>query len=263
LRQIHRTHVVRWNGATEPDQLAAEEPLEIRIGGEPMSVTMRTPGHDLELVAGMLLTEGLMQQGLRPILRQVHPNTVDVALSAVTDTSKLESVRRASVIASSCGLCGKSSIESVHQNFEPVHDDAIVSRYALQAMLRTFETAQPVFAKTGGVHAAGVFRNSGQLVVAMEDIGRHNAVDKVIGHAVLRGLLPLNGHILLVSGRASFEIVQKALGARIPIIGAVSAPSSLAVELAASSGQTLIGFLREGRCNIYTQAERVTSQPSN
>ena len=263
MRQIHRTNVVRWNGATEPDQLAAEEPLEIRIGGEPMSVTMRTPGHDLELVAGMLLTEGLMQPGLRPILRQVHPNTVNVALSAVTDTSKLESVRRASVIASSCGLCGKSSIESVHQNFEPVHDDAIVSRDALQAMLRTFETAQPVFARTGGVHAAGVFDNFGQLVVAMEDVGRHNAVDKVIGHAVLRGLLPLSAHILLVSGRASFEIVQKALGARIPIIGAVSAPSSLAVELAASSGQTLIGFLRQGRCNIYTHAERVTSQRSN
>ena len=263
MRQIRRTSVVRWNGATEPDQLAAEEPLEIRIGGEPISVTMRTPGHDLELVAGMLLTEGLMQPGLRPILRQDHPNTVNVALSAVSDTSKLQSVRRASVIASSCGLCGKSSIESVHQNFEPVHDDATVSRDALQGMLRTFETAQPVFAKTGGVHAAAVFDSTGRLVVAMEDVGRHNAVDKVIGHAVLRGLLPLTAHILLVSGRASFEIVQKALGARIPIISAVSAPSSLAVDLAASSGQTLIGFLRENRCNIYTHPERVISPPSD
>lgn len=262
MRQIRRTTVVRSNGATEPDHIAAEEPLEIRIGGEPISVTMRTPGHDLELVAGTLLTEGLMEPGLRPLLRQDHPNVVNVALSAVTDKSKLQSVRRASVIASSCGLCGKSSIESVHQNFEPVHDDAVISRNLLQSMLRTFEAAQPVFNKTGGVHAAGVFDGAGRLVVAREDVGRHNAVDKVIGHAVLKSLLPLTGHILLVSGRASFEIVQKALGARIPIIGAVSAPSSLAVELAASSGQTLIGFLREGRCNIYTHAERITSPPS-
>lgn len=261
MRQIRRTTVVRSNGTAEPDQLAAEEPLEIRIGGEPISVTMRTPGHDLELVAGTLLTEGLMEPGLRPLLRQDHPNVVNVALSAVTDKSKLQSVRRASVIASSCGLCGKSSIESVHQNFEPVHDNAAISRDLLQTMLRTFETAQPVFASTGGVHAAAVFDGAGQLVVAREDVGRHNAVDKVIGYAVLKSLLPLGGHILLVSGRASFEIVQKALGARIPIIGAVSAPSSLAVELAASSGQTLIGFLREGRCNIYTHAERITSRP--
>ena len=259
MRQIRRTTVVRSNGAAEPDELAAEEPLEIRIGGEPISVTMRTPGHDLELVAGTLLTEGLMEPGLRPLLRQDHPNVVNVALSAVTDTSKLQSVRRASVIASSCGLCGKSSIESVHQNFEPVHDSTAISRDLLQAMLRVFETAQPVFNKTGGVHAAAVFDTAGRLVVAREDVGRHNAVDKVIGHAVLKSLLPLTGHILLVSGRASFEIVQKALGARIPIIGAVSAPSSLAVELAASSGQTLIGFLREGRCNIYSHPERITS----
>ena len=257
MRQIRRATVLRSNGVSETDQLAAEEPLEIRIGNEAMSVTMRTPGHDLELVAGLLLTEGLMQPGLRPLLRQDHPNTVNVALSAVSDTSRLESVRRASVVTSSCGICGKSSIESVHQNFGPVHDDSTITRQALHIMLQAFEEAQPVFARTGGVHAAAIFHTGGRLIAAREDIGRHNAVDKVIGHALLRGLLPLSGHVLLVSGRASFEIVQKALGASIPIIAAVSAPSSLAVELAASSGQTLVGFLRDDRCNVYSHPERL------
>jgi FdhD protein len=259
VRQIHRAAVLRSDGVSETDFVAAEEPLEIRIGNEAVSVTMRTPGHDLELVAGLLLTEGLMQPGLRPLLRQDHPNTVNVALSAVSDTSKLESVRRASVMSSSCGLCGKASIESVHQNFSPVQDNSTVSRESLHIMLQVFEAAQPVFAKTGGVHAAAIFDATGHLTVAREDIGRHNAVDKVIGHAILRGLLPLNGHVLLVSGRASFEIVQKALGASIPIIAAVSAPSSLAVELAAASGQTLVGFLRGDRCNIYSHPERLSN----
>ena len=261
MRQVRRATIARWNGdsaAHVSDEVAAEEPLEIRIGDEPVSVTMRTPGHDVELVAGLLLTEGLIEPGLRPILRQDHPNIVNVALSAVNDSSKIEHIRRASVMSSSCGLCGKSSIESVHQHFAPVHDEGTISRTMLADMLRTFETAQPVFARTGGVHAAAIFDNTGQMVVAREDIGRHNAVDKVIGHALLRGMLPLTGHVLLVSGRASFEIVQKALGARIPIIGAVSAPSSLAVELATSGGQTLIGFLREGRCNVYSHGERVS-----
>ena len=235
MRQVRRTSIARWNGDAEPghisDQIAAEEPLEIRIGNEPVTVTMRTPGHDTELVAGMLLTERLIKDNVRPLLRLEHPNIVNVALSALAAGSEkqLQLLRRSSVIAASCGLCGKSSIEAVHQHFPPVEDDLRVSRNLLQQMLPKFESAQPLFARTGGVHAAAVFNREGTLIVVREDVGRHNAVDKVIGHAVLRGFLPLTGHILLVSGRASFEIVQKALGAGIPVIGVVSAPSSLAV----------------------------------
>lgn len=263
MRQSCRTQIVRWSEDAEPvdltDQLAVEEPLEIRIGGEPISVTMRTPGEDIELVAGMLLTESLIAPGIRPLIRQGHPNMVNVALSGlVFGKSGLERVRRAWVTSTSCGLCGKASIEAVHQHFPPVEDDVTISRKLLPQLVRHLESAQTAFAHTGGVHGAAVFDASCALVVAREDVGRHNAVDKVIGNALLRGLLPLTGHILVVSGRASFEIVQKALGARIPIIAAVSAPSSLAVELASAGGQTLIGFLRADRCNVYTHVERIT-----
>jgi FdhD protein len=255
-----RTRVVRWNGRDEPaevtDELAAEEPLEIRIAGEPVSVTMRTPGHDVELVAGLLLTEKLIPLGERPVLRHEHPNVVNVA-QWHGDEKRLTAVRRTIPVSASCGLCGKSSIESVHQHFPPLDDDVTIARGAFQVMHRALASAQHGFDRTGGVHAAALFDRHGNLVVAREDIGRHNAVDKVIGHALLSGWLPFTGGTLFVSGRASFEIVQKALGARIPVIAAVSAASSLAVQLASESGQTLVGFVRDQRCNVYTHQERV------
>lgn len=257
-----RTRVVRWSGDEEPsevtDEVAAEEPLEIRIVGDPVSVTMRTPGHDLELVAGLLLSENLIRLDERPMLRHEHPNVVNVA-QWEGDEKRLLAVRRTIPVSTSCGLCGKSSIESVHQHFAPLEDDVKVDRGSLQRMHGALAAAQPAFERTGGVHAAALFSSAGALVVAREDVGRHNAVDKVIGHALLTGLLPLSGCTLFVSGRASFEIVQKALGARIPIVAAVSAASSLAVQLAAESGQTLIGFVRGDRCNVYAHPERVTA----
>ncbi len=264
MRQSRSTRILRWGEDAEPvdltDHVAVEEPLEIRIGGEPVSVTMRTPGQDIELAAGMLLSESLIAPGVRPLIRQEHPNMVNVALSGLAcGKAGLEKVRRSGVTSTSCGLCGKASIEAVHQHFPPVEDTVSIQRSLLPQLLRHLENAQIAFGQTGGVHAAAVFDCRGELVVAREDVGRHNAVDKVIGHALLRGLVPLAGHILLVSGRASFEIVQKALGARIPIIVAVSAPSSLSVELASAGGQTLAGFLRGKGFNVYTHAERITA----
>ncbi len=262
MSQSQRTRIVRWSEDADPvdlsDDLAVEEPLEIRIGGEPISVTMRTPGADIELVAGLLLSESLIAPGTRPLIRQEHPNMVNVARASLAcGQSDLERVRRTDVTSTSCGLCGKASIEAVHQHFPPVDDDVTISRTLLPQLISHLENAQTAFARTGGLHEAALFDSRGTLVIAREDVGRHNAVDKVIGNALLRGLLPLTGHILLVSGRSSFEIVQKALGAQIPIIAAVSAPSSLAVELASAGGQTLIGFLRAGRYNVYTHPERI------
>ncbi len=260
MSQTRRIDVVRWRDGAAPDEcsdeLATEEPLEISIGGEPVTMTMRTPGHDFELVAGLLVSEGMLAPGAKPLMRQERPNSVNVALSGL-NCDRIGTMQRSTVMSTSCGLCGKASIEAAHQHFPPIEDDVTIARVHLPRMIKELETAQGAFARTGGLHAAGVFRKDGALLVAREDVGRHNAVDKTIGNAAIRGLLPLEGHTLLVSGRASFEIVQKALGARIPIIAAVSAPSSLAVELAAASGQTLIGFLRGDRFNIYTHSERV------
>lgn len=256
-----RAHIVSWRSkaaVTECiDELAAEEPLEIRIGGEAVSVTMRTPGHDFELVTGMLLTERLIEMDRRPLLRQEHANVINVGELGRAPIK----MTRTSAIASSCGLCGKTSVDAVHQHFPPVEDPVRIRQGAFPAMLAALGSAQPGFDRTGGLHAAALFNEAGELLVAREDVGRHNAVDKVIGNMLLRGQLPAGGCTLLVSGRASFEIVQKALGARIPIIAAVSAPSSLAVQLADQSGQTLVGFLRADRFNVYTHPERVAGVP--
>lgn len=251
-----RTHVLRWSerGGTSEifDELAAEEPLEIRIGGEAVSVTMRTPGHDQELVAGLLLSESLIAAGDRPLLRLEKPNVINVGIDAECRTA-----RHGTIVSASCGLCGKASIEAIHQHFPRIGDSLRISHRKIQRMMEIVAETQPGFARTGGVHAAGIFDSQGDVVVVREDVGRHNAVDKAIGHALLRGLLPLAGHTLVVSGRSSFEIIQKALGARIPVIAAVSAPSSLAVDLAEESEQTLLGFVRKERCNIYTHPERI------
>jgi FdhD protein len=203
MRESRRTRIVRWRDGAGPvdatDDVAVEAPLEIRIGGEPISVTMRTPGVDVELVAGLLLSEGLIEPGARPLVRQEHQNVVNVALSGLrTGDSGLDRARRTGVTSTSCGLCGKASIEAVHQHFPPVDNQVTISRDLLPDLVRQLEIAQAGVARTGGVHAAAVFDSRGGLVVAREDVGRHNAVDKVIGIALLRGLLPLSGHLLLV-----------------------------------------------------------------
>lgn len=241
-----------------PDDLTIEEPLEIRVGRKPIATTMRTPGHDEELAAGFLLSEGIVcDRDQIANISVTADNRVDVELTAGVKL-KLNSTKRFGTISSSCGLCGKTNIDAIRQNFAAVGStDIRIDMETLLSLPETLRQAQSDFARTGGIHAAGIFAVDGQLKIAREDIGRHNALDKAVGHALLAELLPLERHILVVSGRASFEIIQKALAARIPIVAAVSAPSSLAVELARETNQTLIGFLRPPSLNIYTHIDRV------
>jgi len=237
------------------DQLAVEEPLEIRVDTRSVAVVMRTPGHDEELAAGFLLTEGLIRR--RDELREVrqHPrnragNVVDAFLAPEV-TVDFARLTRHVFAASSCGLCGKTSIAAVRQQFPIARSRFTVSPELLLSLPERMRAAQTTFAATGGLHAAALFTNEGDLLCLREDIGRHNAVDKVLGRAFLDAATPLDRHVLLVSGRASFEIVQKSLAAGVGFLAAVSAPSSLAVEFARANGQTLVGFLREGRFNVY------------
>lgn len=243
------------------DELAAEEPLEIRVRGRAISVTMRTPGHDDELAAGFLLSEGIVHRTadilrIEPCEKNEAGNLVNVVLAPLVGVD-FEKLTRHVFASSSCGLCGKATIDSVRGHFARVESDVMIAARTLLDLPAQMRRAQETFSKTGGLHAAALFTAEGGMIVLREDVGRHNAVDKVIGHALLRDLWPMDRHILLVSGRTSFEILQKALAARIPIVAAVSAPSSLAVEFAEESGQTLIGFLRDERMNIYAHAHRV------
>jgi FdhD protein len=269
-RSSHRAHVLRYGDearARVDDQLAGEEPLEIRIGGLPLTVMMRTPGHERELALGFLFGEGIIRSvsdlvALDLIPNGEHPdleNIIDVQLSPGAPGVDRR-WQRNFLSASSCGLCGVSTIEAIHQSAPPLPDDELAIDpeliYGLDARLRA---EQAIFSRTGGLHAAGLFTASGEPVAVREDIGRHNAVDKVIGHAVDRDLLPLSRHLLMVSGRTSFEIIQKALQARIPMVVAVSAPSSLARDLAQASNQTLIGFLRGRSLNVYSGRRRIKS----
>jgi FdhD protein len=247
------------------DQLAVEEPLEIRVRGQSVAVTMRTPGHDEELAAGFLVSEGLIHQ--RSDVTEIaycqrgeaadFENTLNVFLSPSVEID-FEKLTRHVFASSSCGLCGKASIEAVQQYFPPVESRMTIAVKKILQLPGRLRSAQAAFAKTGGLHAAAIFDAKGKLIVLREDVGRHNAVDKVTGHGFLRGLLPFENHVLLVSGRASFEIMQKALAARLPMVCAVSAPSSLAVEFARESGQTLIGFLRGETMNVYSHPQRLT-----
>jgi len=257
--------IVRYHAgqppASDADELAVEEPLEIRIRGRAISVTMRTPGHDAELAAGFLLTEGIIA-GPKDLIR-VEPcahdrigNIVNVILNPAA-TVDFDRLTRHVFASSSCGLCGKATIEAVCQRVEPIESDAKIDAEVLLQLPQRLREAQATFNRTGALHGAAVFTTDGRLIVAREDVGRHNAVDKILGYGLMNGLLPFDRHVLLVSGRTSFEIMQKSLAGRIPIVAAVSAPSSLAVEFAQESGQTLIGFLREGRMNIYAGAQRV------
>lgn len=264
MRPFDQREVVRMDGSgfgEFRDDVAVEEPLEIQIGGRSISVTMRTPGHDAELAAGFLFTEGVIRRGgdleeVRPLVRKDGCNVVNAALTSgvVVDWKRLT---RHVFTSSSCGLCGKATIDAVHANFPPIAEPPVVRADVLLGLPATLGERQPVFARTGGLHAAALFTLGGELLCLREDIGRHNAVDKVVGHALLSRLLPLDRHILLVSGRASFEILQKALAARIPAVAAVSAASSLAVDFAEQSGQTLAGFVRDGRMNVYAGAARI------
>ncbi len=267
-RSSHRARVLRYGeeaGVRVDDQLAAEEPLEIRIGGTPLTVMMRTPGHERELALGFLFGEGIIRKASDVARMSVVPNGEHPDLENVIDVDLAPAApgvdrrwQRNFLAASSCGLCGVSSIEAIHESAPPLPDDGLaIDRdviYGLDARLRS---EQAIFARTGGLHAAGLFTAAGEPVAVREDIGRHNAVDKVVGHAVERQLLPLDHHILMVSGRTSFEIVQKALQARIPVLVAVSAPSSLARDLAQASNLTLIGFLRGRSLNVYSGRQRI------
>ncbi len=241
-----------------PDDLTIEEPLEIRVNGKAVATTMRTPGHDEELVAGFLVSEAIVRQ--REEIAKVSitaENTVDVDLAKGVKL-KLKSAQRFGTISSSCGLCGKTSIDAIRQNFSPIESNRIrIDLERLMTFPDRLRKQQSAFDKTGGIHAAGVFGVDNDLVIIREDIGRHNAVDKVIGRAFLDNQLPLDRHVLLVSGRASFEILQKALAAGISIVAAVSAPSSLAVQFARENNQTLVGFLRPPSFNIYSHVERI------
>jgi FdhD protein len=246
--------VTRLPGGELGDVVAVEEPLEIRIGGEPVAVTMRTPGHDEELALGFALSEGLSPVAAR-LPDDLAANTVEVEAPGF----ELASVRRNFYTSSSCGVCGKGALEAVAVEAPRIESDLRVSAAFVGSLPEQLREAQAAFAATGGLHATGLFSPGGELLCVREDVGRHNAMDKAIGWAFLEQRLPLGQAILCVSGRLSFELVQKAAVAGCPLLVAVGAPSSLAVELAADRGITLCGFVRSGSLNVYTQPWRVTA----
>lgn len=276
-----RRPVVKITVGSDPvrrvDTLAVEEPLEIRVAGTSLAITMRTPGHDVELAAGFLVSEGVIASGeqFRGAIHCGGPGTaptgdgntyniLDVTLAPGVSPPDPAAARNF-YTTSSCGLCGKASIDAVEtvSTYDVSTDAATVDPAALIGFPDALRAAQSAFEKTGGLHAAGLFdAATGELLVVREDVGRHNAVDKVIGWAVLNDRLPLRGHVLMVSSRASFELAQKAVMAGIPILAAVSAPSSLAVELAAASGLTVVGFLRGSSMNVYARDDRIRSATS-
>ena len=269
LKPRAKHKIVRWESGSPPhgalDELASEEPLEIRVDNHPVSVTMRTPGGDADLAVGFLVSEGLIQKRGDLLKFGVHSgnpnqNVINVFLGpdVVVDRKRLT---RHVFASSSCGLCGKATIAAIHQQFPKIKSRLSIDARLLLGLPRLLRESQAAFGRTGGLHAAGIFDEDGQLIVLREDVGRHNAVDKVVGHAFLNGPWPLPRHLLLVSGRASFEILQKALAARLAIVAAVSAPSSLAVEFARKSGQTLVGFLRGEKMNVYSRPERLRFSP--
>jgi FdhD protein len=265
------TAVRRWRPSLPPgappaenDEVAAEEPLEIRVADRSVAVVMRTPGHDRELAAGFLLTEGVVQRR-EDILDLVlcrdqeagaSGNVINALLapSAALDLARLT---RHVFSSSSCGVCGKATLDAVLQAFPPVPAGPAFAPAALTALPDRLRAAQPVFASTGGLHGCALFDRRGGLALVREDVGRHNAVDKVLGRALLDGRLPLRDHGLLLSGRISFELVQKALAAGLPLVAGIGAPSSLAIACAERGGLTLVGFLRADRFNVYAGPDRL------
>jgi FdhD protein len=266
---IHPVSVVRFGRgsmAEGRDAVACEEPLEIQLAGAPLAVVMRTPGHDEELVLGFLITERVIDSldnllSLRHCSIAPHPEAEGNVMRALLRPGvrvDLEALRRNLYASSSCGICGKATIENALMVAKPLDDCARFPRSFFAKLMERMRSAQWAFERTGGIHAAALVAPEGALLVVREDVGRHNAVDKVVGWAARRGMLPLSGHALLVSGRVSYEIVQKALAARVPLIAAVSAPTSLAVRLAEQAGIGLVGFLRGPGFNVYGHRERVT-----
>jgi FdhD protein len=273
--RVMQTSVIHWQEGDyyeREDHLTVEEPFEVRIAHSSLATIMRTPGHDFELALGFLFSEVVIQEA-SDVLSLEHeldpdglplPNVVNVVLRqrepegvACTFPASFE---RHFVVSASCGLCGKNSIADLLQSTPPLEPDTLrISSSTLYSLPQQLRSQQAVFKHTGGLHAAGLFTASGEMLLLREDIGRHNAVDKVIGHGLLHGDYPYKERILMVSGRSSFEIVQKVLLARIPCVAAISAPSSLAIELADKCGITLVGFLRDRSMNVYTHPERVSS----
>lgn len=263
---VRKVRVRRWEGGADwvsvDDPVTIEEPLELRVNTRSVAVVMRTPGHDEELAVGFLLTEGVVRRredivSIRPYARNREGNVLDLYLA---DSVKVDfqSLTRHVFGASSCGLCGKATVAAVRRQFPPIRERFEVTAERLALLPDAMRAHQAAFAATGGLHAAALFTSDGRMVCSREDVGRHNAVDKVMGHCWMeQGRAPADG-ILVVSGRASFEILQKALAARVALIVAVGAPSSLAVEFARQSGQTLVGFVRPNRFNIYAGPGRVS-----
>jgi FdhD protein len=240
-------------GEAEPDEIAVEEPLEIRVGGRPIAVTMRTPGHDEELSVGFLRSEGIRAVSAHPT-PDLAGNVIEVEVEGDVDFERLS---RNFYTSSSCGVCGKGALEAVAVEAPRVESDLFVSAELVAELPERLREAQPTFAATGGLHATGLFSAEGELLAVREDVGRHNAMDKVVGWAFGVGLLPLGDKILCVSGRLSFELVQKAAVAGCPVVVAVGAPSTLAVDLARDRGITLCGFVRGGRVNVYSESQRI------
>lgn len=270
VMQINITHWHADEQQPQEDLLTVEEPFEIRIAHQSLAVIMRTPGNDKELAMGFLLSEGVVQSAAEVELIEDEldedglplPNVVNVILKRrgqqVTMQAKPTSFERHFAVSASCGLCGKNSIADLMLSTPPLAADKLrITATTLYSLATQLHAEQAVFQHTGGLHAAGLFSSTGDLLLLREDVGRHNAVDKLIGHGLLHGTFPYTEHILLVSGRTSFEIIQKALVARIPCVAAISAPSSLAVELADKGGITLIGFLRGQAMNVYSHPARI------
>jgi FdhD protein len=267
-RSMDLTLVQEWDDGRLrrfQDYLIGEEPLEIRVGSFPLSVTMRTPGHDRELAAGFLFTEGLIQRREQIVSIEYaetakepeRGNVVQVQLQPGTELDR-ERMQRNFFAASSCGICGKASIDSVRvRGIQPPNPKLRLDPQALCRMPETLRSSQALFGRTGALHAAALFEPSGEMVALREDVGRHNAVDKLVGWALLDGRLPLSESVMLVSGRGGFEIVQKAIAAGVPVLASVSAPSSLAVRLAREMGLTLVGFLRGRRFLVYAGEDRL------
>jgi len=265
--EVREHRAFKWHSGTTSERiekLAVEEPLEIRLAGRRFTLTMRTPGHDEELAAGFLFAEGFINDATElGEIRRVRgrkgapePNAIDIVLNVPAEGLRAR-LKRNFVMSSSCGVCGKTSIDSIRRRVMPPVDSARVAPAILLALSEKLRAGQRVFAATGGLHGAAIFSLDGTMLAIREDVGRHNAVDKAIGYALTNAMVPLAQHIMMVSGRLSFEIVQKAAAAGVPILAAVSAPSSLAVELAEEIGTTLIGFLRDGSFNIYTRPDRI------
>ena len=268
MEAVRGERIVRYehgSATAREDRVTVEEPLEIRVGAQTLAVTMRTPGQDFDLAAGWLLTEGIVRrpeeivrlEHCREVRSPEEEGNVVIVRATAPSGDALDRARRILLTSSSCGLCGKGSIESVRGRFPPVASPARVAPEVLGSLPAKLRSVQASFAETGGLHGAGIFDLTGTLLASREDVGRHNAVDKVIGHLFREGHVPLSEAILLVSGRASFEIVQKAVAAGIPVVAAVSAPSSLAIDLARESRVALVGFLRDGGFNLYSEEERL------